>query len=110
MYDVPWGKTKADPKYPFKVMGEMKVIPAKHYFSRPPFEGPGAIRLSQLRIRPAVSRHGHRQTFGEQNSAQLLTKLTFKPHSVKRGNCFESFKFWSFGFVSDFGFRISNLV
>ena len=42
LYDVPWGKTKADPKYPFKVMGEMKVIPAKQYFSRPPFEGPGA--------------------------------------------------------------------
>ena len=42
MYDVPWGKTKADPKYPFKIMGEMKVIPAKQYFGRPPFEGPGA--------------------------------------------------------------------
>lgn len=41
MYDVAWGKTKADPKYPFKVMGDMKVIPAKEYFNRPPFEGPG---------------------------------------------------------------------
>jgi branched-chain amino acid transport system substrate-binding protein len=42
MYDVPWGKTKGDPKYPFKIMTEMKVIPAKPYFGRPPFEGPGA--------------------------------------------------------------------
>ena len=41
IYDVPWGKTKTDPKYPFKVLGEMKVIPAKEYFNRPPFEGPG---------------------------------------------------------------------
>lgn len=41
MYDVPWGKTKADPKYPFKVMGVTKVIPAKEYYNRPPFEGPG---------------------------------------------------------------------
>jgi branched-chain amino acid transport system substrate-binding protein len=41
IYDVPWGKTKSDPKYPFKVMGDMKVIPAKDYFNRPPFEGPG---------------------------------------------------------------------
>jgi branched-chain amino acid transport system substrate-binding protein len=41
MYDVPWGKTVSDPKYPFKVMGEMKLIPAKEYFNRPPFEGPG---------------------------------------------------------------------
>ena len=41
IYDVPWGKTKTDPKYPFKVMGEMKIIPAKEYFNRPPFEGPG---------------------------------------------------------------------
>ena len=41
IYDVPWGQTKSDPKYPFKVMGAMKVIPAKEYFNRPPFEGPG---------------------------------------------------------------------
>jgi branched-chain amino acid transport system substrate-binding protein len=41
IYDVPWGKTKTDPKYPFKVLGETKVIPAKEYFNRPPFEGPG---------------------------------------------------------------------
>jgi len=41
IYDVPWGKTKTDPKYPFKVMEDMKVIPAKEYFNRPPFEGPG---------------------------------------------------------------------
>jgi branched-chain amino acid transport system substrate-binding protein len=41
IYDVPWGKTKTDPKYPFKVLGETRVIPAKEYFNRPPFEGPG---------------------------------------------------------------------
>ena len=41
IYDVPWGKTKSDPKYPFKVMGDMKVLPANSYFNRPPFEGPG---------------------------------------------------------------------
>ncbi|HZY04423.1 MAG TPA: ABC transporter substrate-binding protein [Anaeromyxobacteraceae bacterium] len=41
IYEVPWGKTRADPKYPFKVMGEQKVIPASAYFARPPFQGPG---------------------------------------------------------------------
>jgi len=41
MYDVPWGLTKNDPKYPFKVMGKQVVIPAKQCFNRPPFEGPG---------------------------------------------------------------------
>jgi branched-chain amino acid transport system substrate-binding protein len=41
MYDVPWGQTVGDPKFPFKVMKNMKVIPAKEYFNRPPFEGPG---------------------------------------------------------------------
>ena len=41
MYDVPWGLTKSDPKYPFKVMGKQVVIPAKQCFNRPPFEGPG---------------------------------------------------------------------
>ena len=41
LYEVPWGKTRSDPKYPFKIMGEQKVIPASAYFARPPFEGPG---------------------------------------------------------------------
>jgi branched-chain amino acid transport system substrate-binding protein len=41
IYDVPWGQTVSDPKYPFKVMKGMKVIPANTYFNRPPFEGPG---------------------------------------------------------------------
>jgi len=41
IYDVPWGKTKTDSNHPFKVMADMKVIPAKDYFNRPPFEGPG---------------------------------------------------------------------
>ncbi|MFH1034516.1 MAG: ABC transporter substrate-binding protein [Pseudomonadota bacterium] len=39
MYDVPWGLTKADPKYPFKALGKMVVVPAKDCFARPPFEG-----------------------------------------------------------------------
>ena len=40
MYAVPWGLTKADPKYPFKIMGKQVVIPAKECFDRPPFTGP----------------------------------------------------------------------
>jgi branched-chain amino acid transport system substrate-binding protein len=39
MYEVPWGKTRTDPKYPFKTMGEQRVIPAKDFFNRPPFDG-----------------------------------------------------------------------
>lgn len=39
MYEVPWGLTKADPKYPFKIMGKQVVIPAKECFNRPPFTG-----------------------------------------------------------------------
>jgi branched-chain amino acid transport system substrate-binding protein len=41
MYSVPWGLTKTDPKYPFKVMGKQVVVPASQCFNRPPFEGPG---------------------------------------------------------------------
>ncbi|MCF8130878.1 MAG: ABC transporter substrate-binding protein [Deltaproteobacteria bacterium] len=40
MYDVPWGLTQSDPKYPFKVMGKKVLIAAKECFNRPPFEGP----------------------------------------------------------------------
>lgn len=40
MYDVPWGLTKTDSKFPFKVMGKKVLIPAKECFNRPPFEGP----------------------------------------------------------------------
>ncbi len=40
MYDVPWGLTKSDPKYSFKIMGKEVVIPAKECFNRPPFDGP----------------------------------------------------------------------
>ncbi len=39
MYDVPWGLTVSNPKYPFKIMGKQVVIPAKECFNRPPFEG-----------------------------------------------------------------------
>lgn len=42
IYEVPWGKTVADPKYPFLIMGEQKVIPASICFNRPPFEGPSS--------------------------------------------------------------------
>ncbi|MEW6666761.1 MAG: ABC transporter substrate-binding protein [Thermodesulfobacteriota bacterium] len=41
MYDVPWGLTKTDPKYSFKIMGKQVLIPAKDCFARPPFEGEG---------------------------------------------------------------------
>jgi branched-chain amino acid transport system substrate-binding protein len=41
VYDVPWGLTKSDPKYPFKVMGKQVLIPATACYNRPPFEGPG---------------------------------------------------------------------
>jgi branched-chain amino acid transport system substrate-binding protein len=43
IYTVPWGKTVSNPKYPFKVMGEPKVIPASAFFARPPFEGPSSF-------------------------------------------------------------------
>jgi branched-chain amino acid transport system substrate-binding protein len=39
MYEVPWGLTVSNPKYPFKVMGKQVVVPAKECFNRPPFEG-----------------------------------------------------------------------
>jgi branched-chain amino acid transport system substrate-binding protein len=42
IYDVPWGKLRSDPKYAFKIIGDLKVIPAKSYYARPPFEGPGS--------------------------------------------------------------------
>lgn len=42
MYDVPWGLTASNPKYPFKVMGKQVVVPAKECFARPPFEGAGS--------------------------------------------------------------------
>ncbi len=41
MYTVPWGLTTSSPKYPFKIMGKQVVLPAKEFFNRPPFEGPG---------------------------------------------------------------------
>jgi len=41
MYEVPWGLTVSNPKYPFKIMGKTVVIPAADCFNRPPFEGPG---------------------------------------------------------------------
>jgi branched-chain amino acid transport system substrate-binding protein len=39
MYEVPWGLTVSNPKYPFKVMGQQVVVPAKECFNRPPFKG-----------------------------------------------------------------------
>ncbi len=40
MYEVPWGLTASNPKYPFKVMGKQVVIPPSQFFNRPPFKGP----------------------------------------------------------------------
>ena len=40
MYDVPWGLTRTDSKYAFKVMGKKVLVPAKECFNRPPFKGP----------------------------------------------------------------------
>jgi branched-chain amino acid transport system substrate-binding protein len=42
MYAVPWGLTKTDPNYPFKIMGKQVVIPPEQCFNRPPFSGPGS--------------------------------------------------------------------
>jgi branched-chain amino acid transport system substrate-binding protein len=42
MYEAPWGLTKADPKYPFKIMGKQVVIPAKECFNSPPFSSDNA--------------------------------------------------------------------
>ncbi len=42
IYTVPWGPTAPSSKYPFKIMGEQKVIPASAFFNRPPFEGPSS--------------------------------------------------------------------
>jgi branched-chain amino acid transport system substrate-binding protein len=39
MYDVPWGLTVSNPKYPFKIMGKQVMIPAKDCFNRPHFAG-----------------------------------------------------------------------
>jgi branched-chain amino acid transport system substrate-binding protein len=41
IYDVPWGLTVSDAKYPFKIMGKQVMVTAKECFNRPPFEGPG---------------------------------------------------------------------
>ena len=37
VYEVPWGRTKADPKYPFRVLGDIRAVPAEMYYRRPPF-------------------------------------------------------------------------
>jgi len=41
MYDVPWGLTTTDARYPFKIMGKQVLIPATDCFNRPPFAGEG---------------------------------------------------------------------
>ncbi len=41
MYDVPWGLTVADVKYPYKIMGKQEMVHATECFNRPPFEGEG---------------------------------------------------------------------
>ena len=42
IYDVAWGRARKDPRFPFKTMGEPKVIPSSMTFNRPPFEGPAS--------------------------------------------------------------------
>ncbi|MFQ5895928.1 MAG: ABC transporter substrate-binding protein [Nitrospinota bacterium] len=37
VYEVPWGRTKADPKYPFRILRDLRVVPAEMYYRRPPF-------------------------------------------------------------------------
>jgi branched-chain amino acid transport system substrate-binding protein len=37
VYEVPWGRTKADPNYPFRILGDMRTVPAEMYYRRPPF-------------------------------------------------------------------------
>lgn len=34
VYEVPWGKTSVDPRYPFRVLGDMRVLPAEVYYRR----------------------------------------------------------------------------
>ncbi|MEK6709591.1 MAG: ABC transporter substrate-binding protein [Nitrospinota bacterium] len=37
VYEVPWGRTKEDPKYPFRILGDMRTVPAEMYYRHPPF-------------------------------------------------------------------------
>lgn len=37
VYEVPWGRTKADPKYPFRILGDLRTVPAEMYYRHPPF-------------------------------------------------------------------------
>ncbi|MDW8044196.1 MAG: ABC transporter substrate-binding protein [Nitrososphaerota archaeon] len=38
LYEVPWGRTTMDPKYPFAIMTDMKILPAEVYYRHPPFK------------------------------------------------------------------------
>ncbi len=38
VYEVPWGRTKADPKYPFRILGDLRAVPAELYYRHPPFD------------------------------------------------------------------------
>jgi len=37
VYEVPWGRTKADPKYSFRILGDLRTVPAEMYYRHPPF-------------------------------------------------------------------------
>ena len=37
MYEVPWGKTVEDRRYPIRILDDLRVLPAEMYFRRPPF-------------------------------------------------------------------------
>lgn len=38
VYEVPWGQTAEDPKYPFRILTNVRAVPAEMYYRRPPFE------------------------------------------------------------------------
>ncbi len=37
VYEVPWGQTAEDKRYPFRILRPLKVIPANDYYRQPPF-------------------------------------------------------------------------
>jgi len=37
VYNVPAGKVVHDPAYPLPILGDLRVIPAKDYYRKPPF-------------------------------------------------------------------------
>ena len=52
MYEVPWGLTKADPQYPFKIMGKQQ----KNFSTDHHSKGPGRIRHLRIQSRHEKAR------------------------------------------------------